>query len=1035
MVTFRSTVLWRMLSRVLLVALFLPCSQALGQTLYVGTTNACSCPADPTDLQCGQQSKPFSCISDAVLRDFTTIIVGNGTYKEIVNIIHEHGGTSEATRKTIRSENLHGATITSPSTTNSATVKVSANYVTVSGFRITGGFRGLEIEGADIGHTDQGTGVVAENLEITGNGGGAILERNCSSVRITGCDIHHNDLTDGVKLDGDHCANNPCQTPIIHDTIIENSHIHHNHSNGVLEGNAERTIIRNSEVDNNGHGGYAHGFYMKGFEGLIQNNKVHHNSGYGLHFWAAPRGSASRHYIAERNDIFSNGSGVVVAGTDVEKMPPGDGYPHYVEVRYNLIHHNQDTGFIYYVDKCAGLPVTANDNSFHHNTVYDNRFTALALARLKNDATTRLLLKDNIFVGLAGTVTLVFLTNTSLSADDLDGNIYYVPGVNSSTTPGVFWWRCEGCQTNPNAPGYPNIDTRYSFDQIRNPGISQDNTPSPSLSCGNATTVAMDERSRWIDPLVVDHSTSTWPNPIGLTRGDFHLRRNSPAASGGVCCSISNGGNDIDNESLAFCFPTACNVTNSGVGVGADFYLDSSHDGVADRNECNPADGTVCDCNTQFATDCVAESPEIAESQEISCVVQGYPGAPYDSAVAPSPVAEVACDGKDTDCNPQTTAGGGEADLDHDGYYASCGLDCNDSDPWVYPGRSEGPFDLGTCFDGIDNDCDGLVDLDCAIDISPDGQFDVYDGQFTCGSQGDLAAASLDNTYECAREVLVSGKYQSSIVYTFSTSGVRSGTNYDLKVDGYRNAGANDQFNFSASKRATPGLCSGSEGGSTTLVGVGEGPPDPNTLKTADVGLSQDTFCVKMKDSKVNGDTGQQDTLTLDRLYLFPTPVAFADYPVSGDVGIVSNGNADLTHRSDDTADALTENVAAGAYRLWHTFQFKGVPSGSSHKLHFEGFRAAPQNPPPGFTLDDFKFYYSTDPPTSSSNPLTGFTLISGATINTTTDVSGGTDSSSFGPPTLSGTIYIRVIDAQNSGSASWQNTVWIDHLTIKTVP
>ena len=53
-------------------------------------------------------------------------------------------------------------------------------------------------------------------------------------------------------------------------------------------------------------------------------------------------------------------------------------------------------------------------------------------------------------------------------------------------------------------------------------------------------------------------------------------------------------------------------------------------------------------------------------------------------------------------------------DDDDDGYFDSAcgGSDCDDSDPEVNPGAAEGPPDDGTCFDGRDNDCDGLADLD-----------------------------------------------------------------------------------------------------------------------------------------------------------------------------------------------------------------------------------------------------------------------------------------------------------------------------------
>ena len=56
-------------------------------------------------------------------------------------------------------------------------------------------------------------------------------------------------------------------------------------------------------------------------------------------------------------------------------------------------------------------------------------------------------------------------------------------------------------------------------------------------------------------------------------------------------------------------------------------------------------------------------------------------------------------------------------DLDGDGYGNPAGinckyfeLDCDDSNPDVNPGKTEGPYKDETCYDGLDNDCNGLVD-------------------------------------------------------------------------------------------------------------------------------------------------------------------------------------------------------------------------------------------------------------------------------------------------------------------------------------
>ncbi len=79
------------------------------------------------------------------------------------------------------------------------------------------------------------------------------------------------------------------------------------------------------------------------------------------------------------------------------------------------------------------------------------------------------------------------------------------------------------------------------------------------------------------------------------------------------------------------------------------------------------------------------------------------------------------CDGQDNDCDTVTPPD--EVDDDSDGYVectldtggwdgavSKLGNDCDDSDPSVHPGGTEGPFGDLTCSDLKDNDCNGAVD-------------------------------------------------------------------------------------------------------------------------------------------------------------------------------------------------------------------------------------------------------------------------------------------------------------------------------------
>ncbi|MBW2700517.1 MAG: hypothetical protein JRF33_06825, partial [Deltaproteobacteria bacterium] len=103
----------------------------------------------------------------------------------------------------------------------------------------------------------------------------------------------------------------------------------------------------------------------------------------------------------------------------------------------------------------------------------------------------------------------------------------------------------------------------------------------------------------------------------------------------------------------------------------------------------------------------------------------------------------VSCDDLDA-CTMDDTCSGGSCtgaplDADGDTYVSDAcgGSDCNDLDPLIHPGVFEGPLGALICSDGIDNDCDELIDdddgtcLQCLSDPDCDDG-DVCNGAETC---------------------------------------------------------------------------------------------------------------------------------------------------------------------------------------------------------------------------------------------------------------------------------------------------------------
>ena len=266
------------------------------------------------------------------------------------------------------------------------------------------------------------------------------------------------------------------------------------------------------------------------------------------------------------------------------------------------------------------------------------------------------------------------------------------------------------------------------------------------------------------------------------------------------CNSATNELGDEDGDGYAVCdgdcddeesgaypgAPEICDGIDTDCDVSTDEAVDDDGDGYAvcdgdcddGASTVNPAASEVCDGSD---TDCDPSTevglPETDADGDGSFLCDAapdcddgdpdtYPGAPelcdgadnncdgsFDDAIedsdgdgfspcdgdcddgvqAVNPNALEGCDGRDTDCDGEVPAD--EQDSDMDGALP-CGGDCDDEDPLASPNGNEETEDV--CFDGIDNDCDGLVDLeDDGCDGSTGDDDDSGDDDDTTAPTGD----------------------------------------------------------------------------------------------------------------------------------------------------------------------------------------------------------------------------------------------------------------------------------------------------------
>jgi hypothetical protein len=203
------------------------------------------------------------------------------------------------------------------------------------------------------------------------------------------------------------------------------------------------------------------------------------------------------------------------------------------------------------------------------------------------------------------------------------------------------------------------------------------------------------------DTLPADDDDTTPPEPID-NDGDGY--------SEGVDCDDSDSTVHPGATELCDGLDTNCNgaVPSNEVDVDADGWM------ICD-GDCNDATATVHPGATELCDGLDTNCNGAVPSNEVDVDADGWmicDGDCNDATATVHPGANELCDGLDTNCNGNLPSA--EVDNDADGWMI-CDGDCNDATATVHPGATE------LCGDGIDNDCDGNVDVGCPPSWCPTG--------------------------------------------------------------------------------------------------------------------------------------------------------------------------------------------------------------------------------------------------------------------------------------------------------------------------
>ncbi|MFT5150272.1 MAG: hypothetical protein ACI841_000253 [Planctomycetota bacterium] len=446
---------------------------------------------------------------------------------------------------------------------------------------------------------------------------------------------------------------------------------------------------------------------------------------------------------------------------------------------------------------------------------------------------------------------------------------------------------------------------------------------------------------------------------------------------------------------------TGSSLSSSIDGPGAGSLIDCNNNGISDLDDI--LNGTSLDCNNN-------STPDECESD---CDLDGVPddceadcngnGTPDECEAFTDCNANGIPDDCEADCDSDGIPDACESDCDADGIPDDCEADCNSNGT---PDDCESFTDCNG--NGIPDECDadcdgdGLPD-DCEVDCNNNGTPDDCESFTDCNGNGipddcdaDCNADGIPD--DC--EADCNGNGLADVCEGLpdcNADGIPDECEPDCDSDG-----TPDSCEVDCDGNGTPDECE------SIADCNGNGIPDGCDISS---GLSQDCNGNSIPDEcdlDTNGNGIPDDCESVDAL-------ASSDTSIRG----TFSGSFLATHAGDYSYEAITEEASNGnpAKRrsmLEHIWTFN-VAAGTSVDFHVRAHHTANSEG------DNFTLAWSPD-----NSTYTDLILVS----KTTDD---GSYQSAGIPASASGTIYIRVVDNDQSQDNSALDTVFIDHMFVRT--